>query len=109
GGMVKVRHVLDASALLCLLRAEPGSDAVSEAASYGAWISAVNWAEVLSKLAVEGIPPDVVARQLTELGWLGQALQVVPLDDALARDVARLRPLTRSLGLSLADRACLAL
>ncbi|MDM7324085.1 MAG: hypothetical protein P3W93_003650 [Thermus sp.] len=42
-------------------------------------------------------------------GLLGQALQVLPFTEEDALLSARLRPLTRSLGLSLGDRACLAL
>jgi PIN domain nuclease of toxin-antitoxin system len=36
-------------------------------------------------------------------------LAVVPFDEELARQTGALRPATRSLGLSLGDRACLAL
>ena len=101
--------VLDASALLCYLQDEPGSDRVGEALGEGAAISAINWAEVLSKLADRGENPDAVSRRLSDQGLLGQALAVQPLDETMARDIARLRPLTRPVGLSLADRACVAL
>ena len=36
-------------------------------------------------------------------------LEVVPFDEDLARQTGALRPVTKSLGLSLGDRACLAL
>ena len=102
-------HVLDASALLAYLLREAGSGHVREALPRGAAISAVNWAEVLSKLSDVGQRPEAAAQQLTEQGLLGEAILVFPLDEALAMEIARLRPLTRSAGLSLGDRACLAL
>jgi len=96
--------VLDASALLAYLRDEPGSGLVEEALSAEATIGAVNLAEVLSKLAdADQDPDDAMAR----IGIL--PLQVVPFGEALAVETARLRPATMRAGLSLGDRACLAL
>ncbi len=101
--------VLDASALLCLLADEPGADRVGQRLAAGAYISAVNWAEVLTKIVDIGEEPGKIARELEEAGVAGGGLEIVPLtqDDALA--VARLRQTTKQLGLSLGDRACLAL
>jgi ribonuclease VapC len=101
--------VLDASALLAYLQGENGAEQVSAALTHGTVISAVNWAEVLSKLADKGKPPEAVSDQLTQLGLLGQAIQIYPLDAGLCEEIAKLSPLTRSAGLSLGDRACLAL
>ena len=57
--------VLDASALLAHLLAEPGGDVVRDAlAEHAAVMSAVNWAEVLSRLATAGADPDEVAQRL---------------------------------------------
>jgi ribonuclease VapC len=75
----------------------------------GVAISAVNWAEVLSKLADLGSDPDREAQDMLEYGPLAEVLAVIPLDDSLAREVARLRLSTRRASLSLGDRACLAL
>ncbi len=85
---------------------EPGADRVAAALEAGCAISIVNLAEVLGKLAETGADPDETLRQL---GGLGDALQALPpgLDDAVA--IAALRPLTKDSGLSLGDRACLAL
>jgi ribonuclease VapC len=102
-------YVLDASALLCYSQREPGWERVGDALLKGAAISAANWAEVLSWHILRGSDPHVVALELTNQGLLGQLLHVYPLDDLLARETARLHRLTRSAGLSLADRACLAL
>jgi ribonuclease VapC len=101
--------VLDAPALLAFLREEPGADAVEGALEAGAAISAVNWAEVLSRTAEVGEEPDALAERLQREGSLGDALQVVSLDAADGPEIARLRLTTRERGLSLADRACLAL
>lgn len=101
--------VLDASALLAFVRDEPGADAVERALEAGAVISAINWAEVLTKTAEVGEDPDMLAGQLQRDGLLGDALQVISLDAADGPDIARLRLTTRQHGLSLADRACLIL
>jgi ribonuclease VapC len=101
--------VLDASALLAYLHDEPGADEVANAVSQSAAISAANWAETLSKLAEKGADPRRIATDLEEQGLLHGLLEVVPLtaEDAIA--IAELRPPTRDSGLSLGDRACLAL
>ncbi|HEX2222987.1 MAG TPA: type II toxin-antitoxin system VapC family toxin [Thermoanaerobaculia bacterium] len=101
--------ILDASALLAYLQDEPGAALVEEALLAGATISAINWAETLSKLAEQGQEPGAVAERLENRGILPFALQVHPVDEPLARHIAVLRPVTRQLGLSLGDRACLAL
>ena len=101
--------VLDASALLAYVRDEPGAEAVDRALEEGAYVSAANWAEALSKIAERGQAPEDTVRALTDAGILGESLIVHPLDEAQAVEIARLRPLTREAGLSLADRACLAL
>jgi PIN domain nuclease of toxin-antitoxin system len=100
--------VLDASALLAMLRHEQGAERVAAVVSGGALISAVNWAEALSRLVQVGGDPHEVAAQALPRGDGGQ-LALVPYDDDQARETARLRPQTSSLGLSLADRAALAL
>lgn len=101
--------VLDASALLAYLRDEPGADVVAETIADGASMSAVNLAEVLSRSADRGADPAKLAATLAEGGLLNGAIAVEPFTTADAIDAARLRPLTRDAGLSLGDRACLAL
>ena len=100
--------VLDASALLACLRGEPGSRTVEEALAAGASINVVNYAEVLSRLGDAGEEPAVAHRHLQEQGLIGGLLQLASLteDDAVA--IARLRVATRTQGLSVGDRACLA-
>jgi ribonuclease VapC len=101
--------VLDASALLAYLRDEPGADLVADAIAGGATISAVNFAEVLSHVADRGSDPIAVVQEMADRGLVGGALAIEPFTTADAGEVARLRPATRDLGLSLGDRACLAL
>ena len=72
-------------------------------------MSAVNWAEALSRLAEFAVTPGSAAGRL-HVGTGGdEALTIAPVDVAQARDVARLRQPTRHLKLSLGARACLAL
>jgi len=101
--------VLDASALLAYLRDEPGADSVADAVAGGAAISTVNLGEVFSRVADRGADPVRVARQMTDRGLLDGAITVEAFTSADAVEVGRLRPLTREHGLSLGDRACLAL
>jgi PIN domain nuclease of toxin-antitoxin system len=97
--------VYDASALLAVLYAEPGAARVLDLLDTpNGIISAVNWSEVAAKLAERGMQQGVIARELAVFG-----LDVVPFDEAQALLAAALRPTTRALGLSLGDRACLAL
>lgn len=95
--------VLDASALMAHLNDEPGAESVREAMRAGVVISAANWAEVLSKAASVGDDPTQLASELRG------ALVIEPLTDLDGVEIGRLRPLTKGWGLSLADRACLAL
>ena len=95
--------VLDASALLAFLRNEPGADKVRAVLPFSS-ISAVNLAETLGKLVERGKALDDMAFQIGRL-----RLDVVPFDAAQARLAATLWGPARALGLSLADRACLAL
>lgn len=100
--------VLDASAVMALLHDEEGSSVVVDAIADGAIISVVNWAEVLSKVAADGDNPRDVA---SRLGVTGNEA-VIGVEALTAEDcieVARLRPITKPQGLSLADRACLVL
>ena len=101
--------VLDASALLALLKGEPGAERVAEALERGAYLSAVNLAEVLSKLADWGEDPAEAQARMAQVGLLGAAVEVLPFTGEDALEVARLRALTRAYGLSFGDRACLAL
>ncbi|MBI3974048.1 MAG: type II toxin-antitoxin system VapC family toxin [Chloroflexi bacterium] len=97
--------VLDASALLASLHEEPGSEAVDAAlGAGGAVISSVNWAEVVQKALARGVDTSGLRQDMEALG-----LRVLPFLPEDAERATSLWPLTRHLGLSLGDRACLAL
>ncbi|HNV61148.1 MAG TPA: type II toxin-antitoxin system VapC family toxin [Rhodoferax sp.] len=97
--------VLDSSAVLGYLNGEPGTDMVATHILSGqACILAVNQTEVLSKLSDWGMPMEDACAAVAKL-----ALQVIPFTAELAIEAARLRQPTRAQGLSLGDRACLAL
>jgi PIN domain nuclease of toxin-antitoxin system len=95
--------ILDASALLALLNNESGADAVRDTLPNAA-ISAVNLAEVISRLIAVGMPEDKTKEILSALG-----LEVAPFTEEEAFQCGLLYPKTKPMGLSLGDRACLAL
>ena len=95
--------VLDASALLALLNDEDGAKEVEQVLAE-AVISTVNLAEVVTRLALHGMPESDIR---SVLGLLG--LTSLPFDEEMAFQSGLLSPLTRAAGLSLGDRACLAL
>lgn len=101
--------VLDASALLALINEERGAHVVKNAIASGAAISVVNWIEVLTKLVEEGENPELASARITAANPVEAAIKVEPVTAEDAIEAARLRPLTKDKGLSLADRACLAL
>jgi len=95
--------VLDASALLAHIRDEPGSSPVADLAP-DVLMSTVNLAEAYAKLMERGLSADEADAIVYRYGF-----EVVPFDEELARRTGALRPATKTLGLSLGDRACLAL
>lgn len=95
--------VLDASALLALLQREPGAERVL-ACFAQACISAVNLSEAIAKMAERGFSETFITQSIADLN-----LDVRPFDSELAQSAGLLRQSTRALGLSLGDRACLAL
>jgi PIN domain nuclease of toxin-antitoxin system len=100
--------VLDASALLTYLHDEPGSEVVEAALAGGAVINVATYAEALTRMSDTGADPVTVHRRFQENGFIGDLLRVVPLIEADAVTIARLGAITRSFGLALGDRACLA-
>jgi Uncharacterized protein conserved in bacteria len=101
--------VLDASALLAHLNEEKGASVVRQAMADGAAISVVNWIEVLSKIAQRGEDPELAAAEMKGAGLIGNVVTIEAVTEQDSIEIARLRPLTKKQGLSLADRACLAL
>ncbi|WP_413174788.1 PIN domain-containing protein [Anabaena azotica] len=95
--------VLDASAILALLNEEPGSEEVLKFIGKAA-ISTVNLSEVIAKLADAGIPENDIILIINNLN-----IEVIDFNEEQALKAGILRPITKSMGLSFGDRACLAL
>jgi PIN domain nuclease of toxin-antitoxin system len=96
--------VLDASAILALLNDEPGAEKITPELLSRATASAVNLAEVQTILVREGGDPDE--------SWtlaVDPIPGIEPFTAEQARIAGTLVQKTSSLGLSLGDRACLAL
>jgi len=95
--------VLDASALLAYLRQESGWETIHTLIG-DSCISTVNWSEVAQKAKQKGLVAEKVRELLKELG-----LTIIPFSNEHADIAADLWESTRHQGLSLGDRACLAL
>jgi ribonuclease VapC len=99
-----VNCALDASAVLAVLNDEPGAERVREAMVQGAFVSAVNLSEVVAKLTERQLSNSAIEAALAQLEF-----EVMPFDERQAHIAGFLRRDTREQGLSLGDRACLAL
>ncbi len=95
--------ILDASALMVFLLAEPGEERVAEALLSGATMSTLNFSEVVSRYVARG----ACRRAETLLRRLPVSL--VPVDEDLAEQSANLASLALAGPLPLGDRICLAL
>lgn len=98
------RVVLDASAILAIIHQEPGWDKLPKSLLEIATASAVNLAEVQSKLVISGWPPADAWEDAT-----AGVSDVFAFTPEQARNTGSLIAQTRASGLSLGDRACLAL
>ncbi len=95
--------VLDSSAVLAVFFNETGNEAVIPVLQ-GALLSTVNVVEIHSRMIDRGVPAE------RSWNWLMSIqCEICPFSAEQARRAAELRTLTRPLGLSLGDRACLAL
>lgn len=89
--------------MLALILEEPGAEAV-EQVSEDAALSAVNWAEVWQVADAAGVRSDELRSRVIAYG-----VSIVTFDLDDAEHAGDLHRETRAKGLSLADRACLAL
>jgi len=98
-------YVLDASALLAWIQGEPGGDYVASLLTQDCKLSAVNLAELVTKLIDNNhTAPQNLGQQLRTLG-----IEICAFNEAQAISSGMLRKQTRAKGLSLGDRACLSL
>ena len=95
--------IVDASAALAILSGELDAERIKDV-PVGGLISATNFSEVLAKLVDIGLDDDAAIRAFDAL-----MLTVAPVDAEQAKHAGLLRRQTRKYGLSLGDRACLAL
>lgn len=95
--------LVDASTVLAVILGEKHSADAAQLL-HGAQISTVNQSEVLRKLVDGGLEIELAQRQFARF-----ELACVDFDEEQSIETARLRPLTSHLGMSFADRACLAL
>lgn len=95
--------ILDTSALLAVMLDEQGAEKVRPHIAT-AHISVVNLCETYTRLVEAGLSREDAEHQVMRL-----ELRIRNFPEAHALEAAMLRPLTRHLGLSLGDRACLAL
>jgi PIN domain nuclease of toxin-antitoxin system len=95
--------VLDSSAILAVLRGESGRDAVLDRL-FQAVTCSVNLTEVVTKLLDDGVAIPKIDRVVSSVSG-----RIVDFDRDLAIQAGLLRAATRHKGLSLGDRACLAL
>jgi ribonuclease VapC len=95
--------VLDASAVICLIDEETGWGIIDGLLNNSV-ISAVNVAEVVAKLQERGSTDAMILAGIADLN-----VTTVDFDHVQAVSTGKLRTATRSKGLSLGDRACLAL
>jgi PIN domain nuclease of toxin-antitoxin system len=96
-------HVVDTSVLVATLRNEPGGDVLAKTDGT-LLVSAVNFAETVTVLINNGLSAVNAIDAAKRLD-----LTIIDFDREQAIEAARLRPITRAFGLSLGDRACLAL
>jgi PIN domain nuclease of toxin-antitoxin system len=94
--------ILDASALLAYLQQEQGCLLVEHVLPM-AFMSTVNWCEVVQKLHARSIDDKAICKNLEILG-----LRFIPFNKQHADTAGELWPMTAPFGLSLGDRACLA-
>ena len=98
-----IEFILDASAILAVLQNESGKEKVGVMLDSSA-IGRVNLTEILTSLINKGSSFEDAVAAVDSL-----EIPVIEFDRVQSERSAKLRPLTKHLGLSLGDRACLAL
>jgi PIN domain nuclease of toxin-antitoxin system len=98
-----IEVVLDSSAILARLHGEPGGDRVRSVLPSAA-MSAVNFAEVITKLLDEGLSPADAEHTTEQL-----RCRIFEADEHRSALAALLHEKTKRTGVSLGDRYCLQL
>jgi ribonuclease VapC len=95
--------VMDSSAVLASIHGEPGAEIVGGALE-GSVISAINFAEVISKLISRGLPEAQAVNAARRVGT-----EIVEVDEEQAVTAGITHAKTRRSGIAMADAFCLAL
>jgi ribonuclease VapC len=98
-----VQAVLDAAAVVAFLNREPGHEAITDALAAGAGVCTANIAEVIGVLIRRGLTAEQATQALDDL-----PITIIDVDLDLALRAGVMEQPTRSYGLSLGDRLCLA-
>ena len=99
---LKNKMLLDTSALLALLKKEPGHEIVSNIIAIST-ISSVNLSELITVLSRAGVSENDIDEIITDL-----VPEIVPFCGDISIKTGKISKLTQGYGLSLGDRACLA-
>lgn len=94
---------LDSSAILAVVFNEPGGDKIVDLLN-GGLLSSVNLAEVHTRLILRGIPRDFARSRVRTMGC-----EICLFDENQAHIAGELGAISHPYGLSVGDRACLAL
>lgn len=98
----KNKVLLDTSALIALLKKEPGHEMVSDIIANSA-ISAVNFGELIAVLTRANVSESDIDEITSDL-----IPEIIPFCENISKKAGKLSKLTQSYGLSFGDRACLA-
>lgn len=96
------KNILDTSALIALLKKEPGHETIASVIANSA-VSSVNLSELIAALTRTGVSEEDVDEIITDL-----VPEIVPFCENISIKTGKLAKLTQSYGLSLGDRACIA-
>ena len=97
------KFLLDTSALIALLKKESGYEVIENVIASGA-ISSVNLSELVAVLTRSGVSEQDIDEIISDL-----VPEIVPFCEAISIRTGKLAKLTQNYGLSLGDRACIAL
>lgn len=94
--------LLDTSAIIALLKKEPGYESLEEVVANSA-VSIINFSELVSVLMRTSIVESEIDEIIKDI-----IPEIIPFSEDIAIQTGKLIKLTKDLGLSLGDRACIA-
>jgi PIN domain nuclease of toxin-antitoxin system len=97
------RPIIDTSVILAILWAEVGSNQADSFLAQDPLLSAVNYAEIVAKAAMRGIPPTKIREWIKTLSF-----ECVEVTETIAYQAGKYYSESRSHGLAMADCICIA-